>query len=413
MNRLLSVSLVVLAASCSGDEPEESVPDTCCVEPIDLRVATFNVSLFGTSAGQVASTLNRENFAPALALAATLQEVRPDIVLLNELDYDADGTAVQRLKDNFLSVSQGGRDPIDYAHVYIPTVNTGVASDADLDNSGDVSNSVGTNDYAGDSFGFGTFPGQYGMVLLSTYPIDTANIRTFQEVLWADMPGALLPENADGSSWYSDDALAVARLSSKTHADVPVQVGDFMVHALISHPTPPSFDGDEDRNGRRNHDEIRLWSDYISADSADWIVDDAGVPGGFQGEHFVILGDLNNDPSDGDSLGDGIADLIADPRINSEPAPQSAGGTEQSDLQGGVNADHTGDPSLDTADFRDTDVGNLRLDYVLPSSTLHPADSGVFWPLADDPLFELVGTFPFVVSDHRLTWVDVTVGANE
>ena len=44
---------------------------------------------------------------------------------------------------------------------------------------------------------------------------------------------------------------------------------------------------------------------------------------------------------------------------------------------------------------------------MLPSNDMQVLDAQVFWPLADDPLFELVGTFPFVVSDHRLVWVDV------
>ena len=35
-------------------------------------------------------------------------------------------------------------------------------------------------------------------------------------------------------------------------------------------------------------------------------------------------------------------------------------------------------------------------------------DAGVFWPLESDPLFYLVGTFPFPSSDHRLVWVDLT-----
>ncbi|MFT6145093.1 MAG: 3-phytase [Myxococcota bacterium] len=398
--------------ACSGSDDttvDDTDMDTDTAVPVQVRFATFNVSLFGTSAGQVASTLNRENFAPAIALAATLQEVRPDIVLLNELDYDADGTSVQRLMDNFLSVSQDGREPLDYPHVYIPTVNTGVPSGADLNNSGDVATSVGTNAYAGDSQGFGTYPGQYGMVLLSVYPIDTANIRTFQEVLWSEMPDALLPKNEDGSDWYSEEALDVARVSSKTHADVPVLIEDTVVHVLISHPTPPSFDGDEDRNGRRNHDEIRLWTDYLSADEDGWMVDDNGVSGGLGDGSFVIMGDLNNDPNDGDSLGEAITDLIGHARVAGDSVPASEGAAEQAELQGGVNADHTGPASADTADFRDSDVGNLRLDYVLPSNDMDILDSQVFWPLSSDPLFELVGIFPFVVSDHRLVWVDVEI----
>jgi hypothetical protein len=34
-------------------------------------------------------------------------------------------------------------------------------------------------------------------------------------------------------------------------------------------------------------------------------------------------------------------------------------------------------------------------------------DAEVFWPPSSDPLFRLVGAFPFPTSDHRLVWVDV------
>ena len=36
-------------------------------------------------------------------------------------------------------------------------------------------------------------------------------------------------------------------------------------------------------------------------------------------------------------------------------------------------------------------------------------DGAVFWPLDSDPLFRLVGVFPFPSSDHRLVWVDLKV----
>jgi len=59
---------------------------------------------------------------------------------------------------------------------------------------------------------------------------------------------------------------------------------------LVHHPTPPAFDGPEDRNGRRNHDEIRLLAEVL--DDAAWLVDDQGKAGGLaKGEPFLIFGD--------------------------------------------------------------------------------------------------------------------------
>ncbi len=105
------------------------------------------------------------------------------------------------------------------------------------------------------------------MVVLSRYPIDTRRARTFQDFLWKDMPGALLPDDpatAAPADWYSPDELADVRLSSKSHWDLPIRIGRRTVHFLVSHPTPPTFDGPEDRNGTRNHDEIRFWADYVA-----------------------------------------------------------------------------------------------------------------------------------------------------
>lgn len=168
---------------------------------------------------------------------------------------------------------------------------------------------------------------------------------------------------------------------------------------LASHPTPVGFDGDEDRNGRRNHDEIRLWVDYVNG--ADYLVDDDGVPGGLPGgATFVVVGDLNNDPVDGDSLKDSIRTLLGD--VAQDPMPTSEGGVDAAERDGQTNLQHRGDPALDTADFSDGRVGNTRVDYALPSKNLNVVGSGVFWPTeADDPDGLLRA------SDHRLVRVEL------
>lgn len=282
--------------------------------------------------------------------------------------------------------------------------NTGIPSGFDLDNDGVASG-------PGDAFGFGFFEGQFGMLLLSRYPILQNKVRTFQNFLWADMPGALPPDDPDSpatADWYTSMELDVFRLSSKSHWDVPIRIGGKIVHALVSHPTPPVFDGPEDRNGTRNHDEIRFWADYVTPGAAQYIYDDSGRFGGVPGHPFVIMGDQNADPFDGDSTAEAANLLLDHPRI-SDPMPKSAGPVEQGAMQGGLNNDHVGDPALDTADSSDTAPGNLRVHYVLPSRRLPVLDAGVFWPTSDDPLFALVGVFPFPSSDHRLVWVDLKI----
>jgi endonuclease/exonuclease/phosphatase family metal-dependent hydrolase len=372
----------------------------------DVRFATYNASLNRTAPGELLRDLGTRGNTQAQAVAEVVQINRPDVLLLNEFDYVPGNRAAHLFNQNYLRVGQNGKKPLDYPYVYTAPSNTGVPSGFDLNNDG----SVGGPD---DALGFGAFEGQYGMVIYSKYPIQAESVRTFQHFLWRDMPGALLPDNpaTDGQGdWYSTNELAALPLSSKSHWDVPVSIAGRTVHVLASHPTPPVFDGEEDRNGRRNSDEIRFWSDYVTGGAdASYIYDDAGTAGGLKrGERFVVMGDQNSDPLDGDSLPGSIGRLLGN-KLVQDPMPVSKGATEASALQGGANAGHRGDPRYDTADFEDRSAGNVRVDYVLPSRTLRVSGAGVFWPRAGTPGSELTGIFPFPTSDHRLVYADVTL----
>ena len=178
------------------------------------------------------------------------------------------------------------------------------------------------------------------------------------------MPGARLPEqpNSPGTPWYSDAATSALRLSSKNHVDATVAVHGYEIHLLVSHPTPPVFDGPENRNGLRNYDEIRFWADYLTPEKSVYCVDDTGQRGGLPtSAPFIIAGDLNADPNDGDSVKGAIDQLLDHPRIHLDTArgamvPRSDGGQENARRDG-----DSGDPAQDTASW------GLRVDYVLPS----------------------------------------------
>ena len=382
-------------------------------EPI--RVATFNASLNRFNEGDLAEDLSTPDDPQAQRIAEIIQRVRPDVLLLNEFDYDP--AAVDLFRENYLEVPHNGAAPIEYPYAFIDESNTGVLPDVevDFDNNGSFS-------LPGDAFGFGFFPGQYGMLVLSRHPIATAEVRTFQEFLWRDMPGALLPDDpttAAPGDYYDEDELDVFRLSSKSHWDVPVEVNGRTLHVLAAHPTPPVFDDSViDQNGRRNHDEIRFWADYVHPARSGYVYDDDGGTGGLApGEPFVIVGDYNADPLDGDSLAGAANQLLDSPLVNDRIVPASEGAAEDSARDGGVNVDHQADPANDTADFSDDPpfgAGNIRVDYVLPSRQLTVRDAGVFWPTEDNPLFRLVGdddpaTGVALSSDHRLVWIDAQV----
>ncbi|WP_083903435.1 endonuclease/exonuclease/phosphatase family protein [Nocardiopsis alkaliphila] len=411
--RVASTATLVLAASALMAAPASGTDSPSVPEPPgahEVRFATFNTALERPGQGLLAKELATPDSEQARNVAEIIQRVRPDVLLLNEFDHDDEGLGLRRFQDHYLSVGQSGADPIDYPYVYSAPVNTGVASGVDLNGDGEAVTEPGSPEYAEDAFGYATFPGRYGMAALSRYPILTDQVRTFQTFRWADMPNAMLPTDPEtGEPFYSQEALEVLRLSSKSHWDVPIDTGRGRpVHLLASHPTPPTFDGPEKRNVARNHDEIRFWADYVTPRGGDYVYDDAGVRGGLApGARFVIAGDLNADPNDGDGHPEAMTQLLEHRHIV-DVRPSSQGGRGAAARQGGANEEHVGAPELDSADFVDEPgPGNLRVDYVLPSRSLPTRGSGVFWPTVDDPLFRLTGDYPFPSSDHRMVWVDV------
>ena len=397
-HRLTGILLLSLVFGCSEQvAPANTTPMT--PDTPTIRIATFNVSMEANnyraqdivpSATTLLTLLNDPEQPQIRNIAEIIQRVAPDILLLNEFDFStgADPSAAQRFINHFLAVSQQGQTPQHYDYVYTAPVNTGEPSPFDLDRDGEA---TGTG---GDAYGYGIYPGQYGMVLLSKYPIDFESVRTFQMFLWQDMPNAqqpVYPGTTD--SWYDEAAWQGMRLSSKSHWDIPVNVEGKWLHVLAMHPTPPNFDGPEDRNGKRNHDEIRLMADYLSSDTSGYIYDDQGNRGGLSlDSRFVLVGDFNAADA-GDKYRPGVIEqLLQHPAVNGDVVPESDGGKA-----------HCNDAYC----ARYTAEWGARADYVLPSRyNISVKQSGVFWPVQSDPLYRLVENRE-ASSDHRLVWVDV------
>jgi endonuclease/exonuclease/phosphatase family metal-dependent hydrolase len=374
-----------------------------------LRVATFNAAMNRKSAGELTEGLQKGD-PQAAKIAEILRAVSPDVFLLNEIDYDERSAEVflnRYLSSPDRQERQDSQEPTEqppWKHFFAGPVNTGVDSGIDLDGNGKLHE-------PNDAWGFGTYPGQYGMAVFSRHEIQKEAIRTFQNFRWSRMPGALRPMRSNpGSteleSYYPDAVWDQLRLSSKSHWDVPILIGGKTLHLIASHPTPPVFDGPEDRNGCRNHDEIRLLMDYVAGDSSgSYIVDDNGLTGPLATDaSFVIAGDLNSDPIDGDGRAEAIRKLLEHPRLAKSPAPKSLGGVEASENSKGANLKHQADPATDTGDFNDRNPGNLRIDFVLPSANLKVLASGVYWPSKSQ---SAEANALVSASDHRLVWVDL------
>ncbi len=66
--------------------------------PTAIRFATFNASLNRFNAVDLISDLSAPGNAQAQAVAEIIQRTRPDVLLLNEFDFDQDGEATRLLE---------------------------------------------------------------------------------------------------------------------------------------------------------------------------------------------------------------------------------------------------------------------------------------------------------------------------
>lgn len=317
-----------------------------------LRLAYFDTELGRDGPGLLLRDIARGGDAQVAAVQAVIAAAGADILVLAGIDYDAEALALAAL-------NAGLSAP--YPHLFARRPNTGMPSGLDLDGNGRLGE-------ARDAIGYGAFNGAGGLAILSRFPFEDG-VRDFSDMLWRDLPDSLMrPEDAGG---------AVQRLSSVGHWLVPVDLGGKALWLGVFRATTPVFDGPQDRNGRRNHDEIAFWSQLI-----------AGGFGGLADAPFVLLGGANLDPARGEGRREAIADLL-DNRALTDPFALHRGGQHA------------------TVDWPEVagrpGPGEMRVDYVLPSVGLQVRGSGVLWPEKGTELADIV----VQASRHRLVWVDL------
>ncbi len=330
-----------------------------------VRIASYNISLGRSGPGVLLKDILDGDDDQVLAAISVIQALDADILVLQEFDQDDYGFAA----DAFRVALNTGVTPINYPYFLQPKGNQGRPSELDLDGDGR------TEEWA-DALGFGRFPGSEGILILSRYPFEA--IRSFETLLLRDVPGTDLPLDDAGRPFPSAEAWDVLPMSYRSHVDVTVRIGDAKLTLLASHATPPVFDGPEDLNGIRNGAEIDFWRLYINGMS---FRDDAGEDRPILDGAFVLLGDMNSDPDQGESLKQPIRSLLSDRLIN-DTRPSGGQGTN-------------------TANW--DDPGPMRVDYVLPAASLTITGSGVFWPEPDQQIADLLTQ----VSRHYPVWVDV------
>lgn len=319
-----------------------------------LRIASYNTELGRDGPGLLLRDIRRGD-AQVHAVIQVLTETRPDIVALQGIDWDLEGLALAALAEML------GENGLDYPYSFAAKPNSGLETDLDLDGDGQTSG-------PGDAQGWGRFTGHDGLAVLSRYPILAEKVQSYSEMLWRDLPGATLP-SVEGAPFPSAQAQAIQRLSSTAHWVIPIETPGGPVQIMTFHASPPVFDGPEDRNGLRNRDEVRFWSQLMD-----------GKLGPAPSGRFIIAGDANLDPNRGEGRTEAIRSLLAHPQLQ-DPAPT--------------------DPEGSGATVFWKGVGEMRVDYVLPSTDWQVQDTGVYWPASS------ARAVADTASRHRLVWVDL------
>jgi hypothetical protein len=320
-----------------------------------IRLATFHTELNRRGPGLLLRDILSGTDPQVEAVAQVILAADADVILLLGFDYDEEGLALSALAAR---LEAQGRP---YAYRFAPRPNTGLPTGVDVDGDGRTGGPR-------DAQGYGRFAGEGGMALLSRLPIERSTIADWSELLWRDLPGARVPAG------IGPEVLSLQRLSSTVHWKVAVRLDGGQTLSLLAwHATPPAFDGPDDRNGWRNHDETALWLQLL----------DGTLPGRPDGP-FAVLGNANLDSALGEGRREALTALLDHPLLQ-DPAPQGARG-------------HA------TVDFgQDVTPGILRVDYVLPAAALQVTAAGVLWPEANNPLLAVVEA----ASRHRLVWVDL------
>ena len=288
-----------------------------CAGADTLRVAFWNADLSRDGPGLLLRDILGGSDLQIAQVRSVIADLGADILVLGDIDFDAGPDALKALNAGL---------PRPYPYTIALRPNTGIPSGFDLDGNGH-------SDDARDAIGYGTFPGQGGMAILSRLP-PSGEGRDFSAFLWRDLPGADLPPLPEGAE-------AVLRLSTSGHHETSLALPDGQTLRLLTwHGTTPAFDGPEDRNGRRNHHETAFWLRLLAGT----------LPFPAPQLPFIVIGQANADPEKGDGRPDAIRALLASDQLQ-DPLPG------------------------DTVDYG-AGIGPLRVSYILPSRDLSVTDSG-------------------------------------
>ncbi|GAA5193041.1 endonuclease/exonuclease/phosphatase family protein [Ferrimonas gelatinilytica] len=423
----------LLLSACGGSSSPKKFTNT-------VRFATFHVEMAYDSSDGYFQLLAQTGATgadqdPRLAnLASILQQTyqgdKPDVLLLTGISTKIseggvpDETAIAQFEQNYLAQPQASDlSGLSYPYRYVAATNSGQFIPHDVNGDGKLA-------LPEDAQGHGHFHGQNSFVLLSKYPLEPQQARTFRQFKWHQVEGVSKPLRDDGSEM--DDAIWESLSVMDTNfVDIPLRLPDGRrISLLLTQLVDQQPAGDSRRSAwlqQRNGAQLNFIADYISdRKDGDYLLDDQGRRGGVNlGRPFVLMGNLNNDedpfhltvqtPWDDhfEVNSSAIRKVLSDSyllgsngRFNSDALTPASFGADEYALS--VTSSHIHPQTW-------TSLSGMRFSYLLPHKMLHIADSGVFWPALGEKgsqwLYnEQDESDPALSSHERLVWVDINFG---
>ena len=397
INRILSLICCVTTVFCVGCNISSDNQINDETGNIKVRVATFNVAMASSNYGDILKDL-KNNDKRIRCLAQIIQEVNPDILFVQELEFDSLNVRIKNFKQNFLEKGQNGKNTVNYPYYYHFPSNAGKQSGYDLDKDGIIGGPY-------DAHGWGQFPNQFGLAIFSKYPIDYQKMRTFRNLKWKDLPNPHRPIDISLNEFFwSDKVWNSLYLSSKNHIDIPVIIKTDTIHILGLHPQNSLGDGLELRNSLKNFDEIGFFVHYLNGKP---FLDDQNRTLKFNNNNFfVIMGDFNsNHVWDGSLSSLSSSQLLYHPLVNQEASVGKF--VPKSNYNEVLSSDKYFQTENSNYATRIKNNGKMeRIDFVLPSANLKVTNSGVFWPTREEDTLDIFSETD-LCSDHRLVFVDI------
>ena len=228
---------------------------TQATENNPLRIVHYNIKELHSL--KIHSQLGASNLNQLQAVRNILLRLRPELLSLNEVQYDLPGvpdssfvTSGENL--NKLSAQFGMAGA---ASVFYPA-NTGALSEPRPDGTYVVSSPTAEErQLYSDPLNFGMFPAQYSTGLLSLKPV--GRVKEYSQILWSQVSPTLdLSQFNDGNGQpLPEDML----LFDKNFTHVEIQFQGKPLHVIVFHSVPAfHFGNDKSPNYQRNKDQLRF-----------------------------------------------------------------------------------------------------------------------------------------------------------